>query len=52
MSQGWLFYRSYRIERSGTTGRYHWYCKDGSGDGWSNSRKAARKLAKTRCSDH
>ena len=47
VSQAW--WSRYKIDRSQTTGWYHWECKDGSGEGWAVSRRAARRAGRSGC---
>lgn len=40
---------SYTLNRSRTTGWWHWQCKDGSNEGWSPSKRRARNNAEESC---
>lgn len=41
--------KNYTLDRSQTTGWWHWECKDGSNEGWAPTKSEARNNAKTSC---
>jgi hypothetical protein len=49
MTAGTALARPYKITRSKATGWFHWECKDGSAEGWSETRPGARDAASAAC---
>jgi hypothetical protein len=41
--------RPYKIDKSSSTGWFHWTCKDGSGEGWASTRSEARSQGRAGC---